>query len=139
MSKDPARFEKLSQKLQEILKRLEENWEEQIREFEDLMEEMTSDRVVVVLDPIKDKFLDLFIKRVTEYIGDQGKARSIEYAPVINQVVDLIIKTIGQINDFWGPAHAGSRNHLEAQIQDVFLEECPEIFDYKEKITKELP
>lgn len=138
MSKDPARFEKLSQKLQEILNRLEENWEEQIREFEDLMEEMTSNRVIVILDPIKDKFFDLFIKRVTEYIGDQGKARNSEYAFVIDQAVDLIIKTIGQINDFWGPAHAGSRNNLEAQIQDVFLEECPEIFDYKEKITKEL-
>lgn len=138
MSKDPARFEKLSQKLQEILKRLEENWEEQVKEFENLMDEMTKDRTSTILDPTKDRFLDLFMKRVEENIAKDEQQKFEKYVSIIDVAVDLISKEVKRIKDFWGPAHSGTRTELEAKIQDLFLEECPEIFEHKEKITKEL-
>lgn len=135
--RDPARFKRLSDKLEEILKKYADNWDEQIKLLDQLIDEIDSGRKVVVLDPIKDRFLDLFNMRIEELLKGQ-EFNSDSYVTFVNAVVELIKSRSKEIKDFWNTHHIQSQNALESEIQDLFLELCPELFDHKEQVTKEM-
>lgn len=135
-SKDPSRYKRLSEKLDEILKKYEDNWDEQIALLNDLIDEVDSGRKDVVLDPIKDRFLDLFNDRVKELMTEKEPRSS--YVNFVNTVVEHIKSRTNEIKDFWNPTHIQNQNALESEIQDLFLDLCPELFDQKEQATKEL-
>lgn len=135
--RDPARFKKLSDKLEEILKKYADNWDEQIRLLDELIDEIDSGRKDIVLDPIKDRFLDLFIMRVEEF--EKGQViNSDSYVTFINTLVEHVKSRTKEIKDFWTATHIQNQNALESEIQDLFLDLCPELFDHKEQITKDL-
>lgn len=135
--RDPARFKRLSDKLEEILKKYADNWDEQIKLLDELIDEIDAGRKETVLDPIKDRFLDLFTMRIKELAkGDVIKNAS--YMSFVDAVVEHIKNKTRVIKDFWSPTHIQNQNALESEVQDLFIEMCPEFFDHKDQITKEL-
>ena len=136
ISQDPARYETLSKKLNEIIERLKDNWAQQILEFQKLIKEINEGRTDVVLDPVKDRFLDLFKKRIQDKLGKYDESKSDEYIALVDRIVETLKNEITRIHDFWGPAHIGARNKLEAEIQDLFLEH-EEIYAIKDFMAQE--
>lgn len=135
--RDPARFKRLSDKLEEILKKYADNWDEQIKLLDELIDEIDAGRKDMVLDPIKDRFLDLFTMRIKE-LAKGDVINNASYTSFVDAVVEHIKNKTGAIKDFWSPTHIQNQNALESEVQDLFIEMCPELFDQKDQVTKEL-
>ena len=137
LHKDPIYYKKISDKLEEILKRYEENWEQQVLFLEQLREEIKRGRQVEEggLDPVRyapfyDMLMDISFKGKKHPAKIEDKTKKL-----IMDIVDAISLEIGKVG-FWG--NAQKEKHLRATIDDVLLySDIDPIVENKEKIVSD--
>jgi type I restriction enzyme, R subunit len=120
MDEDPVKFEKLSERLKDIMERLDGQWEEQIDALEALVKELCDDQAVG-----DEELPDLpahclpFLRLITKAkLGEEAQpdvSTSAQLADATMEVVEIIQGEI-QIRDFWKPAHIPDRERLKGRI-----------------------
>jgi len=120
LNTDPVYYKKISEKLDEILKRFKENWEEQVKYMKSLREEMREGRKVEEegLDPVRyAPFFDM-IKEIS-FKGEKVPKKDEEkIKKILINIVDIISLEVGKVG-FWGNAHKEKR--LRGLIDDNLL------------------
>ena len=138
MNTDPIYYRKISEKLEEILLRFKNNWEEQVLYLELLTIEIKDGRKTKVqgLDPIKHApFYDLLIDIAYNEKKPPKKLRESLKKMTINcvDVIELEISKVG----FWGNPY--KQRNLRALLDDILLYSgIDTIYDHKPKIVAEL-
>jgi type I restriction enzyme R subunit len=135
LNTDPIYYRRISEKLEEILKRYKDNWNEQVRYLKHLREEIKQGRKAEEsgLDPKKhapfyDMLKDIAFKekKLPETIEEQVKK-------IIINIVDVIALEISKVG-FWGNPY--KEKHLRALIDDILLySSISELTDNKERIV----
>jgi type I restriction enzyme R subunit len=135
LNTDPVYYKRISEKLEEILKRYKDNWDEQVRYLKQLRQEIREGRKAEEsgLDPKKqapfyDMLRDIAFKdrKLPETIEEQVKK-------IIINIVDVIALEISKVG-FWGNPY--KEKHLRALIDDILLySNIPELTDNKECIV----
>jgi len=117
---DPIYYKKISEKLDEVLKRLSENWEEQVKYMKGIREELRKGRKSDEdgLDPIRyAPFFDM-IKEIS-FKGEKVPKKDEEkIKKTLINIVDIISIEIEKVG-FWGNAH--KEKHLRGLIDDNLL------------------
>lgn len=106
-NQDPARYARLSQRLEQILESYQENWNQQIQAFQEMIDELQRSQ------PKQDESGFLVQERpfygllVDECAGDSALERELEerLQQASRDVVGIVREHIG-IVDFWHNAHA---------------------------------
>lgn len=129
---DPVMYKNFSEKLEEVLKKYNENWDQMLLELGNLREEIDSGRG----DDSGggDPFVDLIIA-----IAFEGQCSDEEQAAVIavvNQIMDTLADTIDTLN-FWDrPAQVTT---LEGKLNKVFiLSKVKALISNKAQLTTEV-
>lgn len=135
--RDPIYYRKISEKLEAILKRYKENWDELARYLKQLTKEVKQGRTEtpVGLDSKKHApFYDLLIEIV--YGKKLPPAETLNSMKELTiKIVDIISQDIGKI-DFWKDPHKIKR--LRAMIDDELLSVgIPEVYEKKQKIVND--
>jgi len=135
LNTDPVYYRRISEKLEEILKRYKDNWDEQIRYLKQLRKEIREGRKAEEsgLNPKKhapffDMLKDIAFKdkKTPKNIDEQMKKITVD-------IVNVIALEIGKVG-FWG--NAFKEKHLRALIDDILLySNVPELVDNKEQIV----
>ncbi|MBU7029160.1 MAG: type I restriction endonuclease subunit R [Theionarchaea archaeon] len=132
---DPVLYKRISEKLELILKRFKENWDEQVKCLKELREEMKRGRIVAQsgLDPKKHApFYDMLADIVYENENIPEKNQGV-LKKVIIGIVDDMSTEIQKVG-FWDSP--SKRRKLRALIDDRLISSgIPEVYDKKEKIV----
>jgi len=128
MERDPGWFNHLSEKLQEIIKKYEEDVEEKYSQLSLLKQEIeTGTR------KDEDAFVDLIVDNLKIVKKDVDKS-------AIKKVVDEILEAVRseiKLVDFWNKPH--EQNILLGQIDDMLLfANIDGIIDIKEKLARDI-
>ena len=137
LHKDPIYYKKISEKLEEILKRYEDNWEQQVLFLEQLREEIRQGRKAEEggLDPVRyapfyDMLLDIAYAGKKPAAKDEDKTKKL-----IMDGVDAISLEISKVG-FWG--NAQKEKHLRAILDDMLLySDIDPMVESKEKIVSD--
>lgn len=134
--KDPAFYKKMSEKLEDILHKFEDNWDEQVRFMDEIRKEITDrnkkTRVITGLDhnylPFHDLLLDI-IKLDNKALTEKNEF----IQNIIMQIVDEISKE-SSIIGFWENPHRIKilRSHIDDVLIDSGIEE---LYLKKDKIV----
>src|SRR5712692_1646935 len=120
LNTDPVYYKKISEKLDEILKRFRENWDEQVENMKSLRDDLKEGRKADEggLDPIRyAPFYDV-LKNIS-FKGENISQRDDEaIKKVIINAVDVITIEISKVG-FWG--NPGKEKHLRALVDDILL------------------
>lgn len=133
--KDPVYYRKISEKLEAIIKKYKENWDELARYLSEFTGEVRQGRTEVPagLDAKKHApFYDLLVEIV--YGKKLPPAETLNRMKELTvKIVDIISKDIDKI-DFWKDPHKIKR--LRAMIDDELLSVgIPEVYEKKQKIA----
>lgn len=122
---DPARFKKLSERLEAIIQQFKDNWEameKALRKFIAEEQEREGKQTVPGLDPrLHAPFFSTLKEAVEEQNGTELKSDD----PAFREVVDLTVATVDEIRkkirlvDFWRDEH--SRSSLEKSVYRSLL------------------
>lgn len=131
---DPVYYKRISEKLEQILKRFKENWEEQVKHLKKLREELREGRKKQEsgLDQKHGAFYDLLIDIVyrKKKPSKQNEMKIKEAVVNIVGVTAIEIQKVG----FWNNPYKIKR--LKAMMDDVLIgSRIPEVYDKKEKIV----
>lgn len=125
---DPAHYRKLSERLEEIIKQLKDNWEaleKALREFIEQELAREGKQTVPGLDP---RLHAPFFGTLKEAIEKEKGAELKSDDPAFKEVVDLTVSTVDEIRakirlvDFWRDEH--SRRSLEKSVYRTLLRSC---------------
>lgn len=134
LNTDPIYYKKITEKLDEILKKFKENWEEQVKYLKSLRKEMKEGRKVeeTGLDPVRyAPFFDM-IKEISFKGQKITKKQEEDIKKTIINIVDIIIVEVAKVG-FWGNAH--KEKHLRALIDDnILYSGIEELVEKKEQI-----
>ncbi len=135
LNTDPAYYNKISEKLEEILKQYKVNWDEQVKCLKQLQQEIKQGRKAEEngLDPRKqapfyDMLIDIAYKnqKMSKDLQDQLKKITID---IVN-IISLEISKVG----FWGNPH--KEKCLRALIDDILLySNIEQLVNKKEQIV----
>jgi type I restriction enzyme R subunit len=135
LNTDPVYYRRISEKLEEILKRYKDNWDEQVRYLKQLRKEIREGRKAEEsgLNPKKhapffDMLKDIAFKdrKPSKNVDEQMKKITLD-------IVNVIALEIGKVG-FWG--NAFKEKHLRALIDDILLySNVTELVDKKEQIV----
>jgi type I restriction enzyme R subunit len=132
---DPVLYKRISEKLDLILKRFKENWDEQVKYLKELREEMKRGRTAVQsgLDPKRHApFYDLLVDIVYKN-GDIPEEEQDVLKNVIIGIVDDMSTEIKRVG-FWDSP--SKRRKLRALIDDRLISSgIPQVYDKKRKIV----
>ncbi len=135
LNTDPVYYQRISEKLNEILKRYKDNWDEQVRFLKQLREEIKEGRKAEEsgLDPKKHApFFDL-LKEIAFKNQKLSKEVEEQTKKITVNIVNVIALEISKVG-FWGNAY--KEKHLRALIDDILLySNIPELTDRKEQIV----
>lgn len=137
LHKDPIYYKKISEKLEEVLKRYEENWEQQVLFLEQLRDEIRRGRQKEEegLDPVRyapfyDMLTDISYEDKKIPSKNEDKIKKL-----VMDVVDAISIEISKVG-FWG--NAQKEKHLRAIIDDMLLySDIDPLIDSKAKIVSD--
>lgn len=132
---DPVLYKRISEKLDLILKRFKENWDEQVKYLKELREEMKRGRTAAQsgLDPRRHApFYDLLVDIVYES-GDIPEKDQEVLKKVIIGIVDDMSTEIKRVG-FWDSP--SKRRKLRALIDDRLISSgIPQVYNKKKKIV----
>lgn len=135
LNTDPIYYKRISDKLEEILKRYKDNWDEQVKYLRQLREEIKQGRRAEAsgLDPRRQApFYDLlkFVAFADEKLSKDAQE---QLRKITVNTVDVIALEISKVG-FWGNPH--KEKHLRALIDDILLYSgIPELVNKKEQIV----
>ncbi|MDO2950389.1 type I restriction endonuclease [Aeromonas simiae] len=129
---DPVFFKKMSEKLEEIIKKHAGNWEQMMLELAALRKDVLAGRGPDA--KVEDPFFDLIVSiaftsgNLTEYV-EQVKA-------CLDKIMELLNENIGNL-DFWERADLVS--DLKGQIKkELFLSKVPQLKAQREQLAVEV-
>lgn len=101
--RDPVRYKKLSQQLEEILQSLADNWEQQVLAFRAIRHEILANESVDAsdLDPMTRAFRDLLLQKNAP---DSGLSED-DITKLTAELLEHIIEEVERV-DFWNNAYA---------------------------------
>lgn len=135
---DPARYKKLSERLDEILEALDGKWDQLALAIGELIDQATAarDTIAVGLDEIDLRFLGV----IEEELGDRGNLDRDTVIEVTTALVDMIrrrVRTVG----FW--TNATAQDELRKQVvqrldeRDFYpLDQCKRVADRLIELSK---
>ena len=135
---DPVFYKKISDKLEDILRQFEDNWEEQLKLFKKLIEEMKRGREKddTGLDPDRHgPYFDLIVGIISEDDGgiDEVKNSSIRGVKLMIDVLDVFQSHV----DFW--SNPEKQKHCRAELNDILIELGTPIFiEHRGQIIREI-
>ncbi len=111
---DPVMYKNFSEKLEEVLKKYNENWDQMLLQLEGLREEIDKGRGddAGSGDPFADLIIDI------AFDGECSDADSASVKKVVDEIMDTLADTIDTLN-FWDrPAQVTT---LEGKLNKVFI------------------
>ena len=136
--RDPVYFKKISEKLEQILSRVKENWEEQVKLMTDLVHEVQEGRPKkdAGLDSKKySPFYDLVVD-ITEGKKKYSEKQKQDIKTTTIKIVDTISDEISRVG-FWD--NPQKQKKLRRDVDDIIItSEIPELYDMKDKIVTDL-
>ena len=134
---DPIFYKKISEKLEEILRQFDENWDEQLKLFKKLINEMKKGREkdATGLDPHRHgPYYDLLMSIVAdnEVVPDDLKEKSIQAVKIMTDILDVFQSHVG----FW--SNPEKQKHCRAELNDIIIEiNISVLFENRGKIIRE--
>lgn len=111
---DPVMYKNFSEKLEEVLKKYNENWDQMLLQLEGLREEIDKGRGAD--SGSGDPFVDLII--AIAFDGECSDAEQTAVSTVVDQIMDTLADTIDTLN-FWDrPSQVTT---LEGKLNKVFI------------------
>ncbi len=135
---DPAFYRNLSEKLEELLKQHQENWDELCEDLLDLRAEAAEGRIKTArnVDPKAGPFYALIVQAA--FGSDTVPS---EYAAQVSSLANLVVKQLqGTIHkaNFWRPNNPDVET-LQGELSDLFLlAGIDEIEDHSNKIINDI-
>jgi type I restriction enzyme R subunit len=120
LDEDPVKYTRLSERLKELLNKLDGAWEAQVDAFAELIQELRDDQ------PVGDERLpDLpphylpFLRLLTQAkLGDDAQPDPATQALLVDATVELVETITGELRipDFWKPAHIPDQERLKGRL-----------------------
>jgi type I restriction enzyme R subunit len=111
---DPVMYKNFSEKLEEVLKKYNENWDQMLLQLEGLRGEIDKGRGAD--SGSGDPFIDLII--AIAFDGECSDAEQVAVSTVVDQIMDTLADTIDTLN-FWDrPSQVTT---LEGKLNKVFI------------------
>lgn len=134
LDEDPVLYQKLSEKLEALIKKYRDDWDELYKHLFDLRAEAEAGRKDEK-DPCSGPFYDL-IGQIAFGQGGVPEQHAPAVAGLVTQVLEKLKRTIGIIN-FWSNAPEVSK--LKGELSDLMLfSNVDEIVDKSDKIVTEI-
>jgi len=129
---DPVMYKRFSEKLEKVLKKYNENWDQMLLELVELREEIDQGRGNNAR--VADPFADLIL--VIAFNGKASESEQTAVDSVVDQIMDILADTIDTLN-FWDrPAHVTT---LEGKLNKLFiLSKVSQLIAYKAQLTTEI-
>lgn len=129
---DPVMYQRFSEKLEDILKKYNDNWDQMLLELETLREVIDQGRGKDTT--AGDPFTDLIIELAFDGNCEDNEITAIK--KVVEQILETMADKIEGLN-FWD--RANMVDELEGKIQEIFiLSEIPALEESFELVTVEL-
>ena len=127
--RDPVQFKRFSEKLEVVLKKYHDDWEQMVLLLEELRDEIQSGE-----REGSDPFTDLILSIAWRGDGSEVMIRKIQ--PITAEVMDLLANTIGGLN-FWERTELV--DELAAELDDLFVVSgIPELVQHSEMLVTEV-
>lgn len=125
---DPAQFKKFSEKLESVLKKYHDDWEQMMLALETLRDEISTG-VRKGSDPFTDLIIDIAFGENSDEIVEKVK-------PLTGQIMDTLASAIGDLN-FW--ERSKLIDDLDAELDDLFvLSGLPEVVEHSDQLVTEV-
>lgn len=137
LDEDPDFYTRLSEKLDALLQRHRQQWDDLIEGMAGLREEAKEGRQEGI-DGLSKEVSAFYAHIVREAFGLEGvpKAQEAPMKEAMTQVVDILRNAIGVV-DFWNKPTEQSR--IRARIMDVLLMvDSPQVFENRERLVIEI-
>jgi type I restriction enzyme R subunit len=129
---DPVMYKNFSEKLEEVLKKYNENWDQMLLQLEGLRGEIDKGRGAE--SGSGDPFVDLII--AIAFGGECSGAEQAAVSTVVDQIMDTLADTIDTLN-FWGRPSLVTT--LEGKLNKVFiLSKVKALITNKAQLTTEV-
>lgn len=129
---DPVMYKRFSEKLEDILKKYNENWDQMLLELETLRGEINEGRGKDTT--AGDPFTDLIIELAFDGSCQPSEMEAVE--SIVKQILEIMADKIEGLN-FWD--RPNMVDELEGKIQEVFiLSDIPALEESFELVTTEL-
>ena len=119
MDEDPVKYAKLSERLKEIMDKLDGQWEEQIKAFEDLMRKLRDEPGPEPGGPDVPSQYMPFLRLLTQMkLGDDVQPDEETALKLMEVTVELVEIIIGELKipNFWKPAHIPDQQRLKGRL-----------------------
>ena len=127
--RDPVQFKRFSEKLESVLKKYHDDWEQMVLALEELRDEIQAGE-----RQGSDPFTDLIIS--IAFDGDETDSIVNQIQPTTAKIMDALANTIGGLN-FWERTELV--DELASELDDVFvLSGMPELADHSEQLVTEV-
>jgi len=127
--RDPVQFKRFSEKLEAVLKKYHDDWEQMVLELETLRDEIQSGE-----RKGSDPFTDLIL--AIAFNGESNDENISNIKPVTLNIMDVLTNTIDGLN-FWERPELVDK--LAAKLDDVFvLSGFSELSNHSEKLVTEI-
>lgn len=125
MDKDPVKYAKLSEYVEEILKNMHEHWDEQIKAFQKIMDQELTQQTFDFEDEkqpeMSEEYKPFYNVVVDEVFKDikLTEEQQAQICGVVHELVDMIADELTET--FWESHKAATRESLKSRIvQDLF-------------------
>ncbi|MFW5452917.1 type I restriction endonuclease subunit R [Thioalkalivibrio sulfidiphilus] len=120
LDEDPVKYSKLSERLKEILKKLDGAWDAQVDAFAELINELQADQPVEgeVLPDLPPEYLP-FLRIITQAkLGDEAVPDAATQTLLVDATVEIVQIIIGELRipDFWKPARIPDQERLKGRL-----------------------
>jgi len=127
--RDPVQFKRFSEKLESVLKKYHDDWEQMVLALEELRDEIQSGE-----RKGSDPFTDLIIS--IAYDGNESEEIINLIQPTTAKIMDALANTIGSLN-FW--ERPGLVDELASDLDDVLvLSDIAELAANSEQLVTEV-
>ncbi len=127
--RDPVQFKRFSEKLEAVLKKYHDDWEQMVLALETLRDEIQSGE-----REGSDPFTDIILS--VAFDGDNTDEKIDMVQPFTVKIMDALANTIGGLN-FWERSELV--DDLASELDDIFiLSGIPELAKHSEQLVKEV-
>jgi len=127
--RDPVQFKRFSEKLEAVLKKYHDDWEQMVLALEDLRDEIQSGE-----RQGSDPFTDIIL--TVAFDGDGSDEIIERIQPFTLKIMDALANTIGGLN-FWERSELV--DDLDSELDDIFvLSGIPELAEHSKQLVTEV-
>ncbi|MCQ8105463.1 type I restriction endonuclease subunit R [Methylomonas sp. SURF-2] len=133
LDEDPVGYRKLSERLSEILKSLDQQWDELITQLQKIIAELRSGHVVndETSSELPEHYLP-FLRTVVDVVNGSevpSPAEVVRLTDVTVELVDLLIDELKGNPEIWAPRKAADQDALNGRLFDYLMRLRPALID----------